>query len=86
MQPVKLDKYSRRNRIIHGLADLLPGTTPRQKAKQIAELMRNPLGSSLFDGAEEVSELLDRLKNCDVTVPKSARQLERILVGETIAT
>jgi len=83
LQPIQLEHHGQRNQLIQALAELVPGKSPREKSKVIVKLMRS---RSMLpkDVHKDVPALLDRLMHCIVRPPSSARQMERIIQGESV--
>jgi hypothetical protein len=84
LQPLQLDKRGRRNRLIQELAKALPGANEWQRAELMATLILRYPGRSTSLG-DAVERLLDQLMHCDVKLPRSPKQLQRIVAGETVA-
>lgn len=75
LKPISIERYGRRNAIIQEIAATLPGST-WEKAKKLEVLVRRYPVTSDYR--------LDQLFNCGVVVPMSARQIQRILKGESV--
>ena len=83
LQPLQIDKFGRRNKLIQDLAGHLPGNNDGARARQLTVMIRrHPVGADEFGPIAE--QLIDQLLHCGVKIPQSSRQIQRILEGESI--
>ena len=84
LQPLAIDKLGRRNKLIQDLARQLPGDNTLVRSKNLAVMIRHyPL---MADEYGEAAEFLIRKLMADHrdNIPKSVKQIQRLLEGETI--
>ena len=83
LQPLEIEKQGSRNAIIHDLAALLPGINNLERSEVLATMiLRYPVGTS--DHGKAAKLLINQLMNGAMKPPGSAKQIQRILEGDSI--
>lgn len=82
--PLRLESAADRNACIQAIFDAMPGTSQRARAEQTAAILRTPPDRRIneADVFKHLSQLYEKHAE---TLPKSTRQVIRIVNGETVA-
>jgi hypothetical protein len=82
--PLHLEQATQRNQSIQAIFDAMPGDTQQARAEQTAKLLRSPPDPRINE-ADVFAHLVSLFENHTGTLPKSGKQIIRIVNGETVA-
>jgi len=81
--PLRLEQATRRNEAIRAICDAMPATSKTGRAEQTAKLLRTPPDSRVTE-AEVFGYVMRLHEEFGGTLPKSMRQVLRVVEGDTI--
>lgn len=82
--PLRLEQSALRNQSIRSIFAAMPGDTKKERAEQTAELLRRAPDPQITE-ADVFANLMQLYAQHAGTLPTSARQVTRIINGDTVA-